>query len=223
MTDAARESRASLTKAVFKECAPESDPAVLQQQEENAQAAVSDLLTQAVEPQRQSQSSVAGIPVEEAEAELARAGAEEAADELRRDTVRLMEVIEKRASGSVRPGEDQDLDAVADRIIAFLSGSGGKVQTQGAGGSTASGDVPGLYMAALMQRVVPQLKAMEESEARLSASGSRRSSRKSLTDEARASLTRLSKAVFSGLAKEGGDAAALAEQQSDVVNFVDFR
>jgi hypothetical protein len=42
-----------------------------------------------------------------------------------------------------------------------------------------------------------------------------------LTDDARASLTRLSKAVFSALAKEGGEAAALAEQQSDVVNFVD--
>ena len=89
------------------------------------------------------------------------------------------------------------------------------VPTQGAGGSTASGDVPGLYMAALMQRVVPQLKAMEESEARLSASGSRHSSGKSLSDEARASLTRLSEAVFSGLAEEGGDAAALAEQQGD--------
>ena len=70
-------------------------------------------------------------------------------------------------------------------------------------------------MAALMQRVVPQLKAMEESEARFSASGSRHSSGKSLSDEARASLTRLSEAVFSGLAKEGCDAAALAEQQVD--------
>ena len=127
MTDAARESRASLTKAVFKACAPESEPAVLQQLEENAQAAVSDLLMQAVEPQRQSQSSAAGVPVEEAEAELARAGAEEAADELRRDTVRSMKVIEKRASGTVCPGEDQELDAVADRIIAFLSGGGGMV------------------------------------------------------------------------------------------------
>ncbi len=107
MTDAARESLASLAKAVFQECAPESDPAVLQQLEKNAQAAVSDLLTQAVEPQRQSRSSVAGIPVEEAEAELARAGAEEVAHELRRDTVRMMTVIVKRASGTVRPGEDQ--------------------------------------------------------------------------------------------------------------------
>ena len=107
VTDAARESLASLTKAVFQECAPESDPAVLQQLEENAQAAVSDLLTQAVEPQRQSRSSVAGIPVEEAEAELARACAEEAADELRRDMVCLMEVLEKRASGTIRPGADQ--------------------------------------------------------------------------------------------------------------------
>ena len=97
----------ALTKAFLKECAPESELAVLQELEENAQAAVSDLLTQAVEPQRQSRSSVAGIPVEEAEAELARAGAEEVADELRRDTVRMMTVIEKRASGTVRPGEDQ--------------------------------------------------------------------------------------------------------------------
>ncbi len=107
MTDAARESLASLTKAFLKECAPESELAVLQELEENAQAAVSDLLTQAVEPQRQSRSSVAGIPVEEAEAELARAGAEEVAHELRRDTVRMMTVIVKRASGTVRPGEDQ--------------------------------------------------------------------------------------------------------------------
>ncbi len=104
---------------------------------------------------------------------------------------------------------------MADRIVAFLSGGGGMVPTQGAGGSTASGDVPGLYMAALMQRVVPQLKAMEESEARFSASGSRHSSGKSLSDEARASLTGLSEEVFSGLAKEGGEAAALAEQQVD--------
>ncbi len=36
-----------------------------------------------------------------------------------------------------------------------------------------------------------------------------------MSDEARASLTRLSEAVFSGLAKEGCDAAALAEQQVD--------
>ncbi len=114
MTDAARESRVSLTKAVFQECAPESDPAVLQQLEENAQAAVSDLLMQAAEPQRQPQSSAACVPVEEAEAELARAGAEEAADELRRDTVRLMEVIEKRASGTIRPGEDQARRQEAD-------------------------------------------------------------------------------------------------------------
>ncbi len=42
-----------------------------------------------------------------------------------------------------------------------------------------------------------------------------------MKDESRASLTRLSKAVFSAPAKEGGEAAALAEQQSDVVNFVD--
>ena len=42
-----------------------------------------------------------------------------------------------------------------------------------------------------------------------------------MNDESRASLTRLSKAVFSGMAKEGGETAALAEQQSDVVNFVD--
>ncbi len=42
-----------------------------------------------------------------------------------------------------------------------------------------------------------------------------------MTDGACASLTRLSKAVFSGMAKEGGETAALAEQQSDVVNFVD--
>ncbi len=62
---------------------------------------------QAAEPQRQPQSSAACVPVEEAEAELARAGAEEAADELRRDTVRSMKVIEKRASGTIRPGEDQ--------------------------------------------------------------------------------------------------------------------
>ncbi len=102
MTDAARESRASLTKAVLKECAPESDPAVLQQLEKNAQAAVSDLLTQAVEPQRLSQSSAAGVPVEEAEAELARAGAEEAADELRRDTVRLMKITDLAPSVLVK-------------------------------------------------------------------------------------------------------------------------
>ena len=128
-----------------------------------------------------------------------------------------MAVIEKRASGSACPGEDPDLDAGAGRIIAFLSGSGGMAATQGAvaGGSAASGDVPGLHMAALMQRVVPQLKAMEESEARLSASGGRHCSGKSVSDEARASLTRLSEAVFSGLAEEGGDAAALAEQQGD--------
>ena len=114
VTDAVRERRASLTEAVFQECAPESDPAVLQQLEENAQAAVSDLLMQAAEPQRQPQSSAACVPVEEAEAELARAGAEEAADELRRDMVRLMEVIEKRASGTIRPGKDQARRQEAD-------------------------------------------------------------------------------------------------------------
>jgi len=102
VTDAARESLASLTKAFLKECAPESELAVLQELEENAQAAVSDLLTQAVEPQRQSRSSVAGVPVEEAEAELARAGAEEAADELRRDTVRLMKITDLAPSVLVK-------------------------------------------------------------------------------------------------------------------------
>ena len=111
--DGCRARESGITHKV-QECAPESDPAVLQQLEENAQAAVSDLLMQAVEPQRLSQSSAAGVPVEEAEAELARAGAEEAADELRRDTVRLMEVIEKRASGTIRPGEDQARRQEAD-------------------------------------------------------------------------------------------------------------
>ena len=69
-TEAARKTFASLTEAVFTEGAPESDPAALQQLQADAQAAVSDVLVQVAEPQRQSQRSVAGVPAEEAEAEL---------------------------------------------------------------------------------------------------------------------------------------------------------
>ena len=210
VAEAARESLASLTKAVFEECAAESDPAALQQQESNAQAAVSDLLTQSAGPQRQSQLSVAGIPVAQAEAELARSGAEEVAVQLRRDTVRLIEAIEKRASGAAPAASEQDLAAIADRIASSLAGE-----------AAASGDAPGLYMAALTQRVMPQLKAVEELEARLSASVGRRSSRKSLTAEARESLVRVSDRVFSALAKEGGDAVDLEQQQTDMAKLVD--
>ena len=107
---------------VFEECAAESDPAALRQQESNAQAAVSDLLTQSAGPQRQSQLSVAGIPMAQAEAELARSGGEEVAVQLRRDTVRMIEAIEKRASGAAPAASEQDLAAIADRIASSLAG-----------------------------------------------------------------------------------------------------
>ncbi len=73
-----------------------------------------------------------------------------------------MEVIEKRASGAAGPDEGQDFDTLATDIVTGILRSSGKESRQSgaARGSRASADTPGLYMAALTQRVVPQLEAM---------------------------------------------------------------